>query len=46
MDHKWKMNGDELVIHNKKTGVISIINGSKINEFHQQIDECVKDFLG
>jgi len=45
MDFKWKMNGGELVVHNKKTNEISIITGPKINLFHKRLDQCIYKFL-
>jgi hypothetical protein len=45
MDYKWKINGRNLVVHNKKSGEIFLIEKKLIPEFEVSIDKCVKEFV-
>jgi hypothetical protein len=45
INYKWKINGNNLIIHNKKTGEITMINKDLINNFKKKLDCCVEEFL-
>jgi len=45
MEFKWKINGNDLIIHNKKTGEIVIIDEKSINKFKKSMDNAVRDFI-
>jgi len=45
MNFKWKINGSKLVIHNKKTGEIALVDKKTISAFEAHLDCSIQQFL-